>query len=61
MKSAMQDLEQKLMKIGESVYQAQQAAGAQQGAAGAQQQQTPPQDGPKHDEGFVDAEVVDDK
>lgn len=63
MKNAMQELEQKLMKIGESVYQAQQAAGgAPQGAPGAQQ---PPQqdnnNGPKHDEGFVDAEVVDDK
>ena len=60
MKTAMQELEQQLMKIGESVYRAQQAAeGAQQGAPGAQQ--TPPQGGAKNDDGFVDAEVVDDK
>ncbi len=59
MKTAMQELEQQLMKIGEHIYKAQQAAGgAQQGAPG--QQQTPPQGGNAND-GYVDAEVVDDK
>ena len=59
MKTAMQELEQQLMKIGEHIYKAQQAAGgAPQGAPG--QQQTPPQGGNAND-GYVDAEVVDDK
>ena len=62
MKTAMQELEQLLMKIGEKVYAAQQQAGAA-GAAGANPGagNPPPQGGAKNDDGFVDAEVVDDK
>ena len=62
MKTAMQELEQQLMKIGEKVYAAQQqagAAGANPGNPGAGN--PPPQGGAKNDDGFVDAEVVDDK
>ncbi len=62
MKSAMQELEQNLMKIGEAVYKAQQAAGGQPGANAGAGAPPPPQDGGKKpDDGFVDAEVVDDQ
>ena len=54
----MQELEQQLMKIGEKVYAAQQQAGAAGANPGAGN--PPPQGGAKNDDGFVDAEVVDD-
>ncbi len=60
MKAAMQELEQSLMKIGEAVYQAQQAQQAQQGQPGQQPPQGNPPPENKGDD-FVDAEVVDDK
>ena len=59
MKTAMQELEQQLMKIGEKVYASQQQAGAAGANPGAGN--PPPQGGAKNDDGFVDAEVVDDK
>jgi len=59
MKTAMQELEQQLMKIGEKVYAAQQQAGAAGANPGAGNPR--PQGGAKNDDGFVDAEVVDDK
>jgi molecular chaperone DnaK len=61
MKATMQEIEQHLMKFGEAVYA--QSANAAQGAAGA----APGPDagaasgGKQSDDGFVDAEVVDDK
>ncbi len=51
MKNTMKELEEKLMAIGQAVYQQQQAQGGAQGAPGAQQQ---------NDDGVVDAEIVDD-
>jgi len=53
MKASMKELEEKLMAIGQAVYQQQ----AQGGAAGAQ----PGPDAGKKDDGVVDAEIVDDE
>ncbi len=58
MKSTMQEIEQLLMKFGETIYQQSQQQSRQQqpaGDAGAGGKKT------KNDDGFVDAEVVDDK
>ena len=49
MKATMKELEEKLMAIGQAVYQQQQAQGG--AAPGAEQ---------KNDDGVVDAEIVDD-
>ena len=49
-------LEDKLMEIGQAVYQQQQAGGA----AGAQPGPDASAQGKKNDDGVVDAEVVDD-
>ena len=59
MQATMQEIEQHLMKFGESIYQQaqqaqQQQPGADAGSAGSNAK-------PKNDDGFVDAEVVDDK
>ncbi len=61
MKATMAQIEEKLMKFGEAVYaQAQQGQQPpQDGAADNSAQQ--PNNGGKKDDGFVDAEVVDDK
>ncbi len=56
MKATMQEIEQHLMKFGETIYAQQQA---QQGAADATQ--GAPEGAAKADDDFVDAEVVDDK
>jgi len=59
MKATMNDIEQKLMKFGETIYQAQQQQGSPDAGAGAPPP-PPPQDGKKKDDdGVVDAEVVD--
>ena len=58
MKSTMQELEQLLMKLGETVYAQQQQQGAAAGNAGAGQQNA---NNNGNDDGVVDAEVVDDK
>ena len=60
MKTAMQELEQSLMKIGEAVYKAQQAQQGQAGNPPPAGDQQPPKNEGKGDD-FVDAEVVDDK
>ncbi len=56
MQATMQEIEQHLMKFGETIYQqaqqAQQQPGTDSNAGGSK---------PKNDDGFVDAEVVDDK
>lgn len=60
MKATMQEIEQHLMKFGEAVYsQAQQ--NQQQNAQPEADAQQQPNNGGKNDDGFVDAEVVDDK
>ncbi len=61
MKSAMSELEQELMKLGEAIYaqqQQQQQAAGQPGATADSAQQSA---GGKPDDGVVDAEVVDEK
>ena len=57
MKADSKALEEKLMEIGQAVYQQQQQAG---GAAGAQPGPDASAQGKKNDDGVVDAEVVDD-
>ena len=56
MKADTKALEEKLMAIGQAVYQQQQASGAQPGA----QPGPDAAQGGKKDDGVVDAEVVDD-
>lgn len=59
MKSTMKELEEKLMAIGQAVYQQQQQAGAQ-GPQGAPNAQQAAGSNAKNDDGVVDAEIVDD-
>jgi molecular chaperone DnaK len=64
MKATMQQIEEHLMKFGQEIYQQAQASGAQPGAeaggeaGGTEQQQSGEES--KKDDGFVDAEIVDD-
>jgi molecular chaperone DnaK len=66
MKATMQQIEEHLMKFGQEIYQQAQASGAQPGAeaggeaAGGAEQQQAGEESKKND-GFVDAEIVDDE